>query len=375
VLSPLLDIFRMRQYFDLITRARQWAEGLHEDAGLLADLRRALLPLPTESSAAPTRWPFPAVDSYALPWLDGRRLGVVATGGSGALASVVGVARALEEAGVTPAVYSLCSGSALFGFPLAAGVPPTEVGRFTLSLSPAAYIDVDWLQLAGLLPRRGRGFAGVLTGERIERSYRRLLGDMTLGEMPVPAYAPIWNIEENRVEYLGPQTHPELSVARAIHMAIALPLFVAPVSLADAWWCDGGIVDIFPVRPLLDIEERCDVALAVNGFYPPDFAGENVAGWAEHDASILYVASQVRTCQQAELARVNLDRLRRTIPVVMIEPVPYSKVKGAGFYRQFLSTREWPDFMRQGRLATRRALVEHRPALSRRTPRGMRLAG
>ena len=375
MLSPVLDIFRLRQYFDIITRARQWADGLREDAGLVTDLRRALLPLPTEAGAASTRWPFPEAEPLALPWAANHRLGVVATGGSGALASVVGVARALEEAGVTPAVYSLCSGSALFGFPLAAGVPAAEVARFTLALKPRDYVDVDWWQMATLLARRGRGFAGVLVGERIERSYRRLVGDMTLGQMPVPAYAPIWNVEENRVEYLGPGTHPDLPVARAVHMAVALPLFVAPVPLDDASWCDGGIVDIFPVRPLLDIEEPCDVAVAVNGFYPPGFAGEDATGWAEHDASILYVASQVRTCQQAELARVNLERLRRHTRVVMIEPVPYEKVKGIGFYRQFLSTRDWPEFMRQGRIAARRGLSEHRPALTRRTHRDMRVAG
>lgn len=375
MLSPLLDIFRLRQYFDVITRARQWAEGFGEDAGFVTDLRRALVPIPTEASAAPTRWPFPEPEPLALPWVADRRLGVVATGGSGALASVVGVARALEEAGVTPAVYSLCSGSALFGFPLAAGVPAAEVARFTLSLSPQDYVDVDWWQMATLLARRGRGFAGVLVGERIERSYRRLVGDMTLGDMPVPAYAPIWNVEENRVEYLGPGTHPDLPVARAVHMAVALPLFVAPVPLDGASWCDGGIVDIFPVRPLLDIEEPCEVVVAVNGFYPPGFAGEDATGWAEHDASILYVASQVRTCQQAELARVNLERLRRHTKVVMIEPVPYDKVKGVGFYRQFLSTRDWPEFMRQGRLAARRSMLEQRPARPRREHREMRVAG
>ena len=37
-------------------------------------------------------------------------------------------------------------------------------------------------------------------------------------------------------------------------MAIALPLFIQPVEFHGFHWCDGGIVDIFPVHPLLDIE-------------------------------------------------------------------------------------------------------------------------
>ena len=99
------------------------------------------------------------------------------------------------------------------------------------------------------------------------------------------------------------------------------------------------------------------MTLAVNGFYPPSFAGEEAFGWEDRRASILYVASQVRTCQQIELARENLARLRAASEVVMIEPVLVRGGAGVGFYRQFLSTRDWPRFMRAGRQATRRALM------------------
>jgi NTE family protein len=33
----------------------------------------------------------------------------------------------------------------------------------------------------------------------------------------------------------------------------------------------------------------------------------------------------------------------------MIDPVPYQKVRGVGFYRQFLDNSEWAAFMRAGR--------------------------
>lgn len=357
MLSSVVDVFRLRQYFNVITRARQWADGLREDAGLLDDVRRAVVRLPFEHRGTAEGEPFPPRAPIDLGWLDGRRLALMATGGSGALASVVGAARALEEAGVTPSVISLCSGSALYGFPLAAGIPAEEVAEFVLSFGPEDYVDPDWGRVARLIPTAARGFAGLIRGDHIEEAYRRLLGDATLGDMPIPAYAPIWNIEENRIEYLGPRTYPQMTVARAVHMAIALPLFLAPVELGGGFWCDGGIVDIFPVRPVLDIEGGCDVALAINGFYPPGFAGEDATGWEERPGSILYVASQVRTCQQVELARVNLTRLEQSAELIMIEPVPYEKVQGVGFYRQFLNTSEWKAFMLAGRLDTRRALL------------------
>jgi len=58
---------------------------------------------------------------------------VVATGGSGALAPLVGVAKALQDSGTEVSVYSVCPGSALFGFPLGGGMPPDEVAELTAS--------------------------------------------------------------------------------------------------------------------------------------------------------------------------------------------------------------------------------------------------
>ncbi len=367
MLGSLLDVFRLRQYFDVVVGVRDTIAGLREDAGFLDDARRALVRLPFDRDAEP-RSPFRRVE---LPprRRESARVALLATGGSGALASVVGVARAFEERGRRPALISLCSGSALFGFPIAAGLPADDVARFTLGLRAHDFVDVDWRRLILLGPTAGRGFAGIIRGEGLEAAYRELLGDLTLAELPIPAYAPIWNIEENRVEFLGPRTHPDVTVARAVRMAVSLPLFIEPVELCGSYWCDGGIVDIFPVVPALDLEPRADAAVAVNCFYPPDFAGEDVRGWEERSASIVTIAGQVRTCQQAALARVNLARLRDAMPVAMTEPVAYEKVRGLGFYRQFLNNREWPRFMQDGREAGLRALAVLEQAESRGTGR------
>ena len=96
--------------------------------------------------------------------------------------------------------------------------------------------------------------------------------------------------------------------------------------------------------------------MGVNGFYPPGFVGEDETGWHERALSILYAAGQVRTAQQVQLARENLARLRRACPVRMVDPVPYEKVRGSGFYRQFFDNREWTGFMRAGREAGLAAL-------------------
>ena len=354
-----LDVFRMRQYFNVVVRSRDVANAVRKDAAFLSAVRRGFLPLPFDRRPAAGQI-FAPLRGTTPPRLAGR-VGVVATGGSGALAALVGVAKALEDSGTGVSVYSVCSGSALFGFPLGAGMSPEEVAELTASMRPADYIDVGWREIAALVPTLARGWCGILRGDKIEAFYRRHLGDLTLGQLRTPTYAPIWNVEHNRLDFLGPRTHPAMPVARAIRMAVSLPLFVQPVTLDGLSWCDGGIVDIFPVRPVLDIEPAVDTAVAVNGFYPHEFRGEDVTGWEDQPLSIVSAASQVRTCQQAELAREHLARLRREAQTLLVEPVPYWKVAGAGFYEQFLDTREWPGFMRAGRTAMLAALRRRAP--------------
>ena len=356
-LDAALDIFRVRQYFNVIVRARDVLTAVREDTAFLDTVRRGILPLPSDRqpAAGPV---FGPLRGAGPPPLTGR-VGVVATGGSGALASLVGVAKALQDSGTEVSVYSVCSGSALFGFPLGAGMPPDQVAELTASMRPGDYIDAGWREIAALVPTLARGWCGILRGDKLEAFYRRHLGDLTLARLRTPTYAPIWNVEHNRLDFVGPRTHPDMPVARAIRMAVSLPLFVQPVVQDGLSWCDGGIVDIFPVRPVLDIEAAVDTAVAVNGFYPHEFGGEDITGWNHRPLSIVAAGSQVRTCQQAQLAREHLARLRREARTLLVEPVPYQKVAGTGFYEQFLDTREWPEFMRAGREAMLAALRQH----------------
>ncbi len=360
-LDHLLDVFRLKQYFHVLVRTRDLVEGVASDVTFLTAVANAVAPLP----AGPRRHrssPFPKAVPFDPNLPSGHRVGLLASGGGGALASVVGVARALEEGGVRPAVISVCSGAALFGFPIAAGLSPDEVAEFVLNVHPRRLVDVDWWGFARLGLAAGRGFTGLMHGDAVEETYRARFGDLRLRDLTIPCYAPIWNVERNTVEYLGPRTFPDVTLARAVRMAVCLPLFYEPVRLDGCHWSDGGIVDILPVPPLLDVEEKCDAAVVVNGFYPEGLASEDVQGWERQTLSILRLASQVRTCQHLDLARKSLERLTREVDVTVVEPVSYAETRGVGLYRQYIDSAKWPDYMRAGRAATRAALLRARTA-------------
>jgi NTE family protein len=192
-----------------------------------------------------------------------------------------------------------------------------------------------------------------------------MLGDVTLGELPIPVWLPVFNIEDNRVDYLGPDSHPDLPAARAVRMAVGLPLAIQPAEFDSGWWLDGGIVDILPSEPFV-ADDVCDVAVVVNGFYQEGFVPEREPRWRESPLSILHMANQTRVMHHARIARRNFADLQRAIPdVIELTPVEYSKVQGAGLYAEFLDNRRWPGYMTDGYHSTSSALATWTPG-----PRG-----
>src|SRR4051794_18833542 len=87
--------------------------SMGKDVAFLRSARRALLPLPFVDKHDPIDTNvFPPFKERPIEALAGKRIGLVASGGSGACVSLVGVKRAFEEAGVQPVVISSCSGGA-----------------------------------------------------------------------------------------------------------------------------------------------------------------------------------------------------------------------------------------------------------------------
>ena len=65
MLGPVLDVFRLRQYFNVITRTREWVAGLRDDAGFLTDAARAVVRVPSGAAGVRDLHPFPPTAPYA----------------------------------------------------------------------------------------------------------------------------------------------------------------------------------------------------------------------------------------------------------------------------------------------------------------------
>ena len=353
MLTSIVEPNNLRTVFSGLSMARHLLRRLREDGAFLSHARRALLPMPFERETKLSADVFPPLEPIDVASLRGRKIAIVASGGSGATASLVGVQRAFEEAGLVPAAISACSGAVLFASLWACGVDAAAVARFWLTLPRSGYVDPDWRNVLHAGGAAFRRWGGLLSGNALEHSFRALLGDRRLGETRIPFSAVVWNIDLNRVEYIGTRSTPDLPVAVAARVGISIPIFVEPVRLGSHLYGDGGVVDIFPVRPVLD--EQPEVIIGLNCYLPEGFAGEDHSGWRDRTFGILRASEQLRWSGMLALAREQARLAGERL--LLLHPVPYSQVRGAQFYETFLDRSRWPSFMLAGRTTAREALL------------------
>jgi NTE family protein len=362
VLEPLnlLDPFSAKQQFDRFNDLRGLGRRVTTDLGSLRTARRALLPLPLidRPRKAYTKV-FPKFRSRPIPSLKRKKIGLVLSGGSGGCVAVCGVARALEEAGVEPEAISVCSGSALWGSMMSAGLSAQDMVDLSLNWQPEDYLDIQWARLPRFALAAWRGFSGLAKGDAIERLFDRQLWHMSVGETTIPIYSIVYNIDAGRLETFGSKLTPELTIGELVRIAIALPMLVESVRVDGHLYADGGVVDVFPAQPLID-HERLDLVIGVNTILPARWEGEDISGWAERPMGFMRATRQISYAGHLELARRSSKRLGRKL--ILIDPVEHSELQGWGFYDLFIDRRKWPRLILQG--------YEHAKAVLERQARG-----
>jgi NTE family protein len=346
--SPLdtLDPFNMKVQLARLNDVGSLGRRMLSDLDAVRTARRALLPLPLVDR--PQRTPtkvFPPFRRRPVPSLRNKKIGLVLSGGSGACVALCGVARALEEAGVEPAAISFCSGSALWGSMMAAGLSSQEMVDQSLNWQPEDYLDIGWSRLPRVALAAMRGFSGLAKGEAVERLFDRQLWNMSLRETMIPVYAPVYNIDCGKLETFGSKLTPNVTVAEIVRIAIALPLLVESPRLGEHLYADGGVVDVFPAQPLLD-HERLDLVIGVNTILPRGFEGEDISGWTDRRMGFLKASRQISYAGHLELARRSVRRLGRKL--ILIDPVDFTELHGWRFYDLFIDRREWPRLILQG---------------------------
>jgi NTE family protein len=247
----------------------------------------------------------------------------------------IGFLQGLKQLGIRASAASGCSSGAMTGAFFAAGMDPDEMPpRATVLRKDEFWDPLPLWRVALSLMGGGRGFMGVLRGQKLRERLARDLPVPTFERCQIPFCTVSTNITRRvrNVDRRG-------DLAEAVTASAAFPVFFSPVPRADGDHWDGGIVDKTPISALLGLE-KLDVVIV---HYVPPAAlrkpdgfhlQELLSGWKALDACVDVLRHRDTLHQVALAAARGVDvlvtspRLPRIGPGTM-HRAPRAILKGA----------------------------------------------
>ncbi|APE43536.1 hypothetical protein BOO69_09015 [Sulfitobacter alexandrii] len=172
--------------------------------------------------------------------VSGRGLGLILAGGGALCCAHLGIARALDEAGVQIDMYGGTSGGAAMAIALAAGLDPMEVLRRSQ----------DIFVRSGALKKLTIPIHALLDHHPFDSRLQEHYGMYLLEDLPVPVLAVSTSLTRNGI-YL----HRTGDAWKAVRASGSLPGLLPPV-VTDSGevLIDGGIVDNLPIAPMQELK-------------------------------------------------------------------------------------------------------------------------
>jgi hypothetical protein len=194
--------------------------NVRRGVGLVTNARRGLLPLPLVDRPGP-------IPAGVLPPFAEREplgeLAVAASAGGGAGAALIGVARVFEEAATRPVAVAACSASVLWAVMWAGGMSSDEMLEDSLGWRPEGALGVQWIGLPRLALSAARGFSGLARAAALEQLLPRQVWRMSAGETDFPLHVLARDLDSGRLERLGTETTPELTLGELARVAVTPP--------------------------------------------------------------------------------------------------------------------------------------------------------
>jgi NTE family protein len=195
--------------------------NVRRGVGILTNARRTLLPLPLVDR--PAAAPRDVLPPFAEHSSRAGGVSVASTASGGSAVAMVGMARAFEEARLRPEAISVSSAAALWGAMWAAGMTADEMADYSLSWRPESALGVQWAGLPRLGISAVRGFGGLARGEALERLFPRHVWRMSASETEIPVRTVARDIDRDRLEVLGSEATPDLTLGELVRVAVAPP--------------------------------------------------------------------------------------------------------------------------------------------------------
>ncbi len=172
------------------------------------------------------------------------KTGVVLSGGGTRGFAHLGVLKAMEEAGIKPDIICGVSAGAVAGAIYADGWDPEEALKILTSQRLLKYIDFA-IPKTGLIKLNG-----------FEKTLKKYLKAKIYEELKIPLK--VFAVNINTAEYHCFDKGP---LAITVKASASIPILFPPVEIDNAFYCDAGVINNFPVEPLVG---NCERIIGVN---------------------------------------------------------------------------------------------------------------
>ncbi len=162
------------------------------------------------------------------------KIGLVLSGGGFRGMAHIGVIKFLEEIGIQPSYVAGTSAGALVGAFYAAGYSSEEILDFFLHTKVFSWKNYAYRK------------AGVLEPQRFAKKLKEYFPKNDFAQLRRSLFIARTNLYTGKGEIIS-----EGKLIPNIMASAAMPLLFAPVEIDGVLYADGGIVNNFPVRPLL----------------------------------------------------------------------------------------------------------------------------
>ncbi len=172
------------------------------------------------------------------------KTGLVLSGGGGRGIAHLGAIKALLELGIKPDMIAGASAGAIAGAFYAAGFSVEKMLDIVLEQKIFHFPGFSWHK------------DGLLNTRAVVNTCRMYLDDISFEKLNLPFYAAATNLNTAETEYFSTG-----DVATAIAASSAVPGIFEPVELNGNLYADGGILNNFPIEPLIG---KCDILIGIH---------------------------------------------------------------------------------------------------------------
>jgi hypothetical protein len=185
---------------------------------------------------------------------------LVLSGGGLLGISYIGLFQYLEEQNAISRINSITGSSAgaLFGCLLAIGYTSKEIHNIIKTINFKEYINITADSLLNFA--RVKGFE---SGRQVMTLFKKCIFDKTGKEditfqevfekYKITLKIGVTNLSKSKFQLLDYHNSPNIPIYQAINASIAIPLIFEPIVILGELYCDGGLLDSFPIEYSLPI--------------------------------------------------------------------------------------------------------------------------